>query len=260
MSNITVSQLTVYPVKSLRGIDVPRIELTSTGPKFDRQWMVVDPTGKFRTQRQLANMCLIDTRLEDEQLVLSRLGHPDVLVPRGGGKPLSANVWRDTVAAQDCGDDVATWLSKVLELPCRMVYMPQGAERPVPGGQHTVGFADAYPILLANEASLADFNQHLSLTIGMDRFRPNITVTGVPAYAEDHWQAITIGELSFNVESPCTRCIMPSIDPATGQKQPEIIDALNQVRRFGTETRFGQNVSYDAFGTLNVGDRVALKL
>ncbi len=256
MSTLTVSELTIYPVKSLRGISVQRFDLSSTGPVDDRKWMVVDNEGHFLTQRKLAAMCLIHTRLEEGRLFISRNDLGEVEVQRGGGNTLNSVVWQDNVKAEDCGDDAAQWLSTALQRECRLVYMPSGAERGVPDTTSTVGFADAYPILLAHQASLDDFNQHLSQAIAMNRFRPNLVVSGGEAWAEDEWRKLKVRDLNLEVTSPCTRCIMPAVDPETADKQMEVIDALNKHRRFGTKTRFGQNVIYANFGTISVGDRV----
>lgn len=260
MSEITVSNLTVYPVKSLRGIEVESFKLTKTGPEFDRQWMVVNQQGHFLTQRRLAKMCLINTRIDDNTLIIGQQGLGEVAVPRGGGEAIAATVWQDQVAAQDCGDEVALWLENALGRRCRMVFIPPGAERRVANSNHTIGFADGYPLLLANDQSLVQFNTHLSKPIEMNRFRPNITVSGADAWAEDQWQNINIGQQAFRVVSPCTRCVIPSINPQTGEKQHEVLQALNQFRRFGTQTRFGQNVTYEKYRRVQRGDHVEVLL
>ena len=258
-----VKELYIHPVKSLGGIRVEEFELTSTGAKGDRQWMVVTPDGEFMTQRKYASMCLISTALSEAHDHPSplHLSHPEsgsIAAPRGGGASLDVRVWNDSVRAEDCGDEVAAWLSATLDKSCRLAYMPIGAERAVPDSTSTVGFADAYPLLLCNEASLNDFNQQLPFPIGMNRFRPNIVVAGADEWAEDSWSSLTAGENALTVNSPCTRCVMPSIDPDTGEKQMAVIDALNKHRRFGTETRFGVNASFAQTGRLKVGDPVSV--
>jgi uncharacterized protein YcbX len=264
MSAITVSQLVIYPVKSLGGIAVERLELTESGPAFDRQWMIVNPHGRFLTQRVLPQMCLISTELRAGSLWLKAAGRkqlsPEIEVPRGGGEPREVTVWRDTVLAHDCGNEVAHWLSAHLETDCRLVYLPAENTRTAPAGSadfaDQLAFADAYPLLLTNQQSLDEFNQHLGTPIGMERFRPNVVVSGAPAYAEDSWQRLRIAKQEFELVSPCTRCVMPSINPATAEKQQTVIDTLNQTRRFGTETRFGQNIIYQLPGYLTRGATV----
>ena len=242
MSAITVSKLTIYPVKSLRGIRLESVQLLASGPQYDRQWMVVDQHGKFLSQRRLPTMCLIETWLDNGVLTLSQAGANAITVPCHQQKEVTVTVWKDTVTAFDCGDEVADWLGELLGKACRLVYMPHGSERDSPPGSYKfpshLKFADAYPLLLAGEASLAKFNSHLQHPINMAHFRPNIELAGSEAFAEDSWQEITIADQHFVVAAPCTRCIVPSIDPATGEKDQRVIEALNKHRRFGTETRF----------------------
>lgn len=262
MHNIFVSQLHIYPVKSLRGISVESLSLTNSGPDFDRKWMVVSPNGKFLTQRVLPKMCLINTALNNGVLTLSHSGLSPVEVPAGGGRAIEVTVWRDTVSAEDCGDEIAGWLSAALGKECRMVFMPSGNERIATKRNYQFsslyGFADGYPLLLASESSLAEFNTYLTRPVGMDRFRPNVVVRGSSAFAEDHWQEINIDSHSFILTSPCTRCAVPSIDQATAEKEQQVLDTLNTHRRFDKETRFGQNVVYQHESTIAVGHKVEI--
>lgn len=266
MSRITVSQLTVYPVKSLRGISLKSLELTKIGPSRDRQWMVIDKNGKFLTQRVLPHMCLIKTAFEQNTLVLTHIGNSKqnllstIEVPQGGANNIKVSVWRDEVIAQDCGDTVSDWLTTALNTECRMVFLPEGLQRNAPDSIDPckLNFADAYPLLLTSESSLANFNSHLATHIGMNRFRPNIVITGSTPYAEDTWQEVYAGSTRLKISSPCTRCAVPAIDPDTAHKQPEILVALNQHRRFGTETRFGQNAVYSTAGTVTLGDEITV--
>lgn len=265
MPHLTVSQLNIYPVKSLRGLSLPTMRLGTKGPAFDRRWLVVDGKGVQRTQRQHARMCLINTQLDDGVLTLSAEGAEpcsvdSAEVQQQAGLQRDVQVWRDTVEANDCGDEAAAWLSDFLGVECRLMYMPEESQRLVDPEyarhKETVGFADAFPILLCNQASLEDFNTHLNNPVQMNRFRPNIVVDGAEAWAEDSWHSIQIGELILTIASPCSRCIMPSINPATCEKQMEVIDALNKHRRTGRATYFGQNVLYQQLGSISLGDTV----
>ncbi|MEM7358439.1 MAG: MOSC N-terminal beta barrel domain-containing protein [Pseudomonadota bacterium] len=264
MTQIQVSQLTIHPVKSLRGIALETMQLGAKGPELDRRWLVVDSKGVQRTQRQFARMSLVDTALEEGRLTLSAEGAGSCTVNsfevQASATQRDVQVWRDTVSANDCGDDAAQWLSDFLGVDCRLMYMPDESQRLVDPDyahhQETVGFADAFPILLGNEASLEDFNHHLNDPVQMNRFRPNIVVSGAEAWAEDSWKTIRIAGLTLSIASPCSRCIMPSINPQTGEKQMEVIDALNKHRRVDRATYFGQNVLYQQLGSISVGDIV----
>mgnify|MGYP001828911861 CR=1 FL=1 len=116
-----------------------------------------------------------------------------------------------------------------------------------------VGFADGFPFLLISQASLDDLNRRLAQPVAMLRFRPNLVVAGCEAFAEDGWRRIRVGELEFRVAKPCSRCIIPTIDPSTGQRGVEPLRTLNSYRRRGNKVYFGQNLVHESAGRLAVG-------
>lgn len=264
MSEITVSQLNIYPLKSARGLSLTDLSMGKMGPSMDRRWMVVNSLdGQFVTQRQVSKMCLIHVELDVNTLRLSiNKGETIQLCiddcQRG---PLwDVTVWNDHLHARDCGDDVAQWLSQFLEMDVRLVFMADDCLRYVDRSfarqDDQVSFADGFPILLISQASLDHFNQHLSQPIPMSRFRPNIVVSGCAAYAEDQWKEIRVGGLALSVVKPCSRCVIPSIDPDTGSKNTEISKALATHRRRKGSVYFGQNLLVNDYGRLSLGDIV----
>jgi uncharacterized protein YcbX len=261
VTKLTVSQLAIYPVKSLAGISLPAMVLGVRGPEFDRHWLVADPRGQFLTQRQQPRMCLIRTTLQGDALLLQAPGCEALRLPlpTPNTAPRSnVTVWRDTVEACDAGDAAALWLSGFLKTPCRLHYLPDDTVRPVDPSyarsEDEVGFADGFPLLLITEASLQAFNAELPAPIGSERFRPNIVLTGNAPYAEDEWRRMRIGTIEFEVAKPCSRCVIPSLDPATAERQPAISKALARTRRRGDAVYFGQNLIHRALGTIRVGD------
>jgi MOSC domain-containing protein len=265
VSKLTVTELAIYPVKSLAGIKQSTMVLGARGPLFDRHWMVTDPLGQFLTQRQQPRMCLIKTALCADALELSapgmqllRLTLPATIdCPRS-----SVKVWRDTVQACDMGAIAADWLSSYLGAACRLHFMPDDSVRAVDpiyarsGDQ--VGFADGFPILLITEASLQAFNAELPEPIGSERFRPNIVLGGTAPYAEDEWRRLRIGDVEFDVVKPCSRCAIPSLDPSTAERQPIISKTLSRLRRRGDAVYFGQNVIHRGLGSIALGDSVTV--
>jgi hypothetical protein len=263
MNQFRISQLFVYPIKSAKGIALDSMQLDQRGPLFDRHWMVIKENGMFQTQRQLPKMCMIETALDNGELTLSAPGMPELRVePNHGGTAREVEIWKDRVEAQDCGDKVANWLSEYLGRSLRLVEMPRSSRRLVDPEfafqSETVGFADGFPLLLVSQASLDDFNRHLSVPIGMDRFRPNIVIEGCSPFAEDGWQAVQVGELSIRLAKPCSRCIIPSIDQQSGEKQKPVNQALLDHRRRDGKTFFGQNGLHSEAGTISVGDQVSV--
>ncbi|MBQ0721892.1 MAG: MOSC domain-containing protein [Gammaproteobacteria bacterium] len=259
--NLSVSQLFLHPLKSAAALEVASLEFDQRGPKFDRQWMVVDQAGKFVTQRHHAKMCLIQPHMDGTNLSLTAPSMSLLSVPQPR-QSRSVAIWQDLVTAGDCGDLAATWLSDYLGFTCRLVVVINDTQRQVDTdyalANETVGFADGFPVLLVSQASLDEFNSHLDEPIQMQRFRPNIVIDGCAAYAEDDWQRLSIGGLELTLVKPCSRCIMPSIDPATGHKQLQVNAALMATRRRDRETFFGQNAVHRGVGSVLVGQAVEL--
>ena len=257
-----LSEIHIYPVKSLRGISPAFWSLDSLGLAQDRRWMLVDDDGSFVTQRRQARMALVDTALQGDRLWLRAPAMADLCVAEPGedAERMQTRVWRDQVRARYAGVEAADWLSEFLGESVRLVHFPDGAERPVDpcyaaAGDRTA-FADGFPLLLISEASLADLNARLAQPLPMRRFRPNLVIGGTEPYAEDRWSRIRIGETTFRVVKPCSRCVITTIDPETGVRGKEPLATLARYRRLANDVFFGQNLIHDGIGTLRLGDPV----
>ncbi|HLY52351.1 MAG TPA: MOSC N-terminal beta barrel domain-containing protein [Steroidobacteraceae bacterium] len=246
---IEVTGLNVYPVKSMRATPLARVRLSATGLEWDRQWMVVDGQGTFLSQRTHPQLARIVPEVRDETLVLSAPGLGALAVPlRLEGTPVPVRVWDDACAGLEQGSEAHEWVSRALGQPVRLVRVAPGFGRranprfagavPAP-----VTFADGYPVLVCNEASLDDLNDRLPQRIPMERFRPNIVLRGLPAWAEDRIHSLTIGPVTLRLVKPCVRCVIPSIDQRTGERSTDPTPALRKFR-FNKELRgvmFGEN-------------------
>ncbi len=260
MNQIKISQLMVYPVKSTTGTNVSSMQFDAMGPVGDRRWMVVDDQGRFLTQRKLAKMCQIESRLVEQGLTLSAPEMDTIFVCKPKSELIQVVVWRDTVAAQDCGEKAAHWLSDYLDVSCRLVFMPDLTQRLV-SPKHAkngeiVSLADAYPLLIVSTASLERFNSRLGHDVKMDRFRPNIVVTTTEPHEEDRWKRVSIGGLEISLVSPCSRCIVPSINQQSGEKNPQITETLQQYRRQDHNVYFGMNAIHHTTGEIRLGDEL----
>jgi len=252
----------MYPVKSLSGITLDRADIVQRGIAFDRHWMVVDADGVFLTQRQHPRMALVRTSLGTDCLRLAAPEMPPLELPLSdpGGERVEAQVWGDRCLAASAGDRAADWLSHYLGVAARLVFMPQEHRRQVDpdyareGDQ--VGFADGFPFLLISEASLADLNSRLQQPLPMNRFRPNLVVSGCEPYAEDRWRRIRIGEISFRLVKPCSRCVITTVNQHSAEKGQEPLSTLSTYRRRGNKVYFGQNLLHDAVGELRTGMQV----
>lgn len=259
---MTLSEIWVYPVKSLGGISLTKAFTEERGLQYDRRWMIIDEENVFITQRVHQKMALIDVALLEEGLKIFLRANPTdfVLVPYKPvtALPVSVQVWDDTAAAVTVSTEADAWLSRQLGLSLRLVMMPESTERKADPryAQHdeNVSFADGFPYLVISQASLDDLNSRLAEPITMRRFRPNFVISGTEPFAEDQWKEITIGSLRFEVVKPCARCVLTTINPETSEKGAEPLKTLASYRRNGNKILFGQNVTAQDFGELKVGD------
>lgn len=256
-----LSGITIYPVKSCAGISLDSVMLDRFGPVGDRRWLVVDERGRFVSQREQARMALIRVEQVKEGVHLS-MGESScrAAIPGPDAPELRVTIWEDSVRALLADEAAGAWLSARLDRPCRLVYMPDTCRRRVDGVYaregETVSFADGFPLLLIAEASLQDLNRRLDNPVPMNRFRPNLVVSGCDPFAEDGWRRIRIGEVEFTVAKPCSRCVIPSIDQATGERDRQINRVLASYRRVNGQIEFGQNLLYNPPGAVALGDPV----
>lgn len=256
-----LSALYVYPVKSCRGIRVERARVARRGFEHDRRWMVVDERGLFLTQRQAPELCRVETALEPEGIRLDYAGRPSFLLPTEfeRGDEVEVTLWRHAGPAV-VHAEASRWLSAAIGRACRLVFMAERHERPVDPSRATasdiVSFADGYPFLLISEASLADLNLRSSKPMAMERFRPNLVVSAASAYAEDGWTRVRCGAIGFRAVKRCERCVVTTLDPATGEAGHEPLRTLAGYRRSEGKVWFGMNLIHDGQGWLSVGDAV----
>ncbi|MDB6093894.1 MAG: molybdenum cofactor biosysynthesis protein [Verrucomicrobia bacterium] len=266
-----VSSLFIYPVKSLRGFAADSAGIDEIGFVGDRRFMLIDDKGQFLTQRVLPLMALIETALTDRDLVLRAPHGGSCSVPLRAIAPaplVTVRVWKsDPLLAEDCGVEVAVWLSEVLRAPCQLVRIGEKFIRRInkPGKSlpgDLVNFADSHPFMILSDASLADLNARLAEPLPIDRFRPSFTVGGCDAYAEDTWKRIQIGAMTFRTGGPCARCIVTTTNQQTAERGKEPLRTLATYRRAPedpTDVNFGQNLVHESKqGTLKVGDEVRL--
>jgi len=258
-----VSALYVYPIKSCRGIRVAEGSVVARGFASDRRWMLIDSSGVFVTQREQPKLCLVEIQLDASRLRLIAPGCEPLTVPLtlAHGALRKVRIWQDETLGH-VHPEAGTWFSKYLGAPHELVYMPDSARRAVnperarPGD--IVSFADGYPFLLISEASLADLNTRLEQPLSMDRFRPNIVISGTEPYAEDDYTHVRLGEISFRCPKRCERCVVTTLDPETSQGGKEPLRTLAQYRLAEQKVWFGMNLVHDHTGTLRVGDAVVL--
>jgi uncharacterized protein YcbX len=227
--------------------------------------MLVDGDGTFLSQRTVPRMALIEVRDDAAVLTCRAPGMHPLVVPvpdAVGSTTLTAAVWDDSVTVVAAGVEPDAWFSEFLRRRCRLVHQPDCAVRLVtpaysrPGDQ--VSLADAFPLLLIGQESLDELNTRLDKRITIDRFRPNVVVSGATPYAEDRWRRIRIGRVECELPKPCARCAVPAVDPETAAVGVEPTRTLATYRMFDGKVLFGMNALPRNRGTLSVGDPVVV--
>lgn len=266
---LLLSDLYIYPVKSLGGIRLTEATVEPRGLRHDRRWLIVNARNQFMTQRQTAAMAHLKVAPAYNGFLLSHQQRPDLLplyVPFAATpeKTLFVTIWDDMVFAWRAKPECDAWLTEALGEECKLVYMSDMVRRDVepehnPEGQ-LVSFADGYPFLLIGQESLAELNARLAEPVGMDRFRPNLVFSGGEAFAEDGWASFQVGDVSFRAVRACGRCVLTTIDQTTARKNPagEPLRTLATYRTEGSKVMFGQNVTSAGRGTVRVGDALSV--
>ncbi len=265
---LTLTAINRYPIKSCRGQALTSALVEPWGLAGDRRWMVVDAAGDPLTSREHPRLMLVRPELTEHGLRLASPDLDDLVVAQPDGRELvEIRVWEGPLAAAPA-ETGHEWFSKIVGEPARLVYLDDPTRRaPNPAfgtPEDRVSFADAYPLLLATEESLDAVNDLIAVgpnehegPIPMARFRPSLVVRGAPAWAEDGWRRVRIGDAVFRAVKGCDRCVMTLVDPDTAVKGKEPIATLARHRRWDGKTWFAMNLIPDTPGVrITVGDEV----
>jgi uncharacterized protein YcbX len=263
-----LSEINIYPIKSLKGISLQKAKIERRGLQFDRRWMLVDENNKFFTQREFPKMATLSTEILENGLQVSDGENNKILIPfeTASNETARVKVWSSSCHAKVYEDSINEFFKDTLQTNCKLVLMPVETQRKVnyfyavQKDDH-VSFADGYPFLLIGENSLADLNQRLENPVPMNRFRPNLVVSDAESFAEDGWKKIKIGETIFHIVKPCARCVITTIDQSEGVKTGvEPLKTLSSYRipkrSIKQKILFGQNLIAEKEGDiLRVGDK-----
>lgn len=261
---LTISELNIYPIKSLGGISLTTATVTDRGLQYDRRWMLVDEQHRFLTQREYPQMALLKVQLEADGLLVTHPGKGAVRVPfeQPALPAQEVVIWNDTCTGLFVSSELDQWFSEAIGIKCRLVHMPESTRRQVdltyaPEGFIT-SFADAYPFLLIGQSSLDDLNSRLVEPLLMNRFRPNIVFTGGTPYEEDRLKHIHVGDIDFYGVKLCARCVLTTVNQQTAKKGKEPLKTLATYRSKNNKILFGQNLIHEGTGILRVGDTISV--
>ena len=284
-----ISEINIYPIKSLKGISLDSSVIEERGLQYDRRWMLTDREGMFFTQREFPNMATIGVEVTSDGLRVTskNLGEMSIPFEPDMGERGRVTIWNSVCDAEIYNGHVSEWFSDVLGTNCQLVYMPDTSRRGVNPrfnlGEEVVSFADGYPLMVIGEGSLADLNERLeeqrqagmlAAPVPMNRFRPNLVVSDIDAFAEDAWQKIRIGEAAFRSTKLCERCVITTIEQSAGEvsgKEPlktlatyrkakDVIPDRYEAHGIGANAvLFGQNLIAETAGaTISVGDEIVV--
>lgn len=257
----TLAAINIYPIKSTAGLSLSNAWIDHLGLACDRRFVLSDPQGKFITARTQPKLCLVQAHLLADGLILTAPNMPELIIRYQSitAHYQTVTVWHDDIQAQCCPNDINQWFSDYLQQSCQLLFFGEHSTRPVKNSNKQVAFADGYPLLVISQASLDALNARSARVNIMAQFRPNLVVDNCPAFAEDSWQKIKIGDVEFEVSKPCSRCIFTTVDPKTGEfdKSREPLTSLAKFRKGDDgEVYFGQNLIPLNMGKIKTGDAI----
>src|SRR4029077_14137760 len=91
-----ISEINIYPIKSLKGISLDSAKVEERGLEFDRRWMLTTPEGMFFTQREFPRMATVAVRVESGQLIVESetAGVMSVPFEPDSGERQKVTVWQ----------------------------------------------------------------------------------------------------------------------------------------------------------------------
>lgn len=269
MANLTLSEIWIYPVKSLGGIRLESSRVLDKGLPHDRRWMLVDDQGAFMTQRIYPKMALFSLSIDHQRMTITKRNPTtspasitfNIDVPPLG-EIIQTKVWDDEVIVAEVDAKISQWFSDHLGIICRLVNFPEQNARPVNprykvNDEH-VSLADAYPFLIIGQSSLDDLNRRMKQPLPMNRFRPNFVFTGGEPFVEDTFRQFSIGKNRFVGVKPCDRCIQTTVDQDTAEKGVEPLLTLATYRKKENKIYFGQNVVALDHEEVRIGDPIVV--
>ena len=264
---LKVSELYIYPIKSLAGIPVKKALVTSRGFEHDRRWLLVDENNCFITQREHFQMALLQVTIENDGLrVTHKVNGKSLTIPFYTPgidyEKAMVTIWDDTCLAEFVSAEADKWFTDTLGIKCRLVYTPDSTLRIVDQRyaheDSITSFADAYPFLLIGQGSLDDLNSKLVEQLPMNRFRPSIVFTGGEAFSEDLYGHFTINNIDFFGVKLCARCVMTTVNQDTAIKGKEPLKTLAKYRFKNNKILFGQNLIHEGSGEISIGDELVV--
>lgn len=259
-----ISELWIYPIKSLGGISLSESKALSNGLQYDREWMLVDDEGVFLTQREYANLARIKVAITEDESVHCSFDKYDIIFKKNQylDEISPGAIWKSKVKIQEVDTQVSEWFSDMLTQNVRLVRMAKDTDRKRYAHKinenFTTLFADGYPYLMLSQSAVTLLNEKLKTPVKADRFRANIIIDDCTAHAEDEFTKFSIGDVEFTNAKPCVRCILINTDQQSGARGREPLATLATYRNKSNKILFGVNLLAQNEGMIRVGDGLDL--
>jgi uncharacterized protein len=214
----TLAQITIFPVKSLDGVNVDRVQITPGGAlAFDRRWAIVDEWGKVVNAKRTAKIQTLRSQFDLDRGLISLRAN---------------NLQEQTFSLTEDTIELTSWLSQFFEFPVSII------ENVVNGFPDDL---DAYGPTIVSTATLTaicEWFPDLDLTEVRRRFRTNLELSGVPAFWEDRLFAapgtavdFQLGTVRFQGINPCQRCVVITRDSRSGIATPSFQKTFTHQRQ-----------------------------
>jgi uncharacterized protein YcbX len=249
----TIDRINRYPIKGLSPEPLQAVAL-ATGEvlPLDRKFALARPGAPFDPERPAwlpkRNFLML---MVDEQLAELQVGYHDetggLTIDRAGKRLLEADV-----RAAEGRDAVERFFEG---------FMGDGIEgrpRLVSAAGHSFTDHANKRLSLINLASVQEIERRIGQPVDPLRFRGNLYVSGLPAWAELEWVGSTLaaGEARFRVTEPIDRCAATNVDPATGVRDLNVPQAL---RRHYGHIDCGVLLRIVCGGRIHVGQTIELR-
>lgn len=260
MSNTRfISEIYIYPIKSLGGISCQSARAEEMGFENDRRWMLIDENNQFISQREHPILSQFQPQISENKMEITYHDKKHAfLINESTGDPILVSIWDDQSEVFEVNKTASDWFTECLGFTCKLVKIVEIGDR-----KHTskalnvtfnVSLADGYPYLLVGSESLDQLNQKLEEKIGIARFRPNIVIKNSLAHEEDHFGIIKVGGVTFKNVKPCGRCIIVNNNPIKSIILKEPLKTLSTYRKVDNSVLFGTNLVCIKKGIVSVGD------
>ena len=269
-----------YPIKGCRGVRVEAADVTTSGLVGDRQWVLVNGQGVVN-QKILPDLRFLEVAESETGLIISLKGWGSIGVDESLIEPTASiqSIGREVPCVR-AGGAVSDWLSNAFGQPLQLVRATSGVPLSLDGtpfqqlhGSTQSAFVDIAPILIVGLESLTDLNDRVDQAsragskqsqpvasgdrpvVRVEQFRPNLVISGLPAYTEETAETLQIGPMSFSRLVACERCSVTTFDPFGERNSKEPLKTLSQYRRDGVG--YAGGVTFGGYYVPQVPGRLA---